>query len=130
MLKDRRIQKAISSYEVSKGWSAVFLFYGLLISGVIGQVAYLVLSRVGISQAEGYAWLMGVICFVAAFYYIVQYPIVGLLIGAFLTVQVSGTAAYFAYESVGIGGSIAVYIILCLISTAVHYTAIEDLKNM
>ncbi|MBK1781614.1 hypothetical protein JHL22_10320 [Advenella sp. WQ 585] len=130
MLEDRRIQKAISSYEVSKGWSTVFLFYGLLVSGVVGQLLYLGLQYIGVEKAEGYAWFLGILFFVAAIYFIINFPIIGLLIGGFLTVNVSATAAYFTYESGGLGSSLAVFAVLCLISSAIHYTAIEDLKNI
>lgn len=130
MLKDRRIQKAISSYEVSKGWSTVLLFYGALVSGVVGQLLYLGLQYMGVEKAEGYAWFLGILFFVVAIYFIINSPIIGLLIGVFLTVQVSATAAYFTYESGGLGSSLAVFTVLCLISSVIHYTAIEDLKNL
>lgn len=130
MFKDRRIQKAITSYEVSKGWSTVFIFYGLLVSGVVGQLLCLGLQYIGVEKAEGYAWFLGILFFVVAIYFIVNFPIIGLAIGGLLTVQVSATAAYFTYESGGLGGSLAAFTVLCLISSVIHYTAIEDLKNL
>ncbi len=130
MFKDRRFQKALTNYEVSKGWSIIFIFYALLIAGMIGQLLFHGMNALGFSDAEGFAWFLGVICFVAATYYIINYPIIGVVCGAFMTVQIAGTAAYFTYGSKGFGMALAVFTVVCVCSVIVHYTALEDLKNM
>ena len=127
--KDRRIQKALFNYEVSKGWSTVFIFYALLIAGMIGQLLFHGMNALGFSDAEGFAWFLGVICFVVATWYIIQYPIIGLVCGALMTVQVAGTAAYFTYTSQGLGMALAVFTVVCIGSVIVHHSALEDLKN-
>lgn len=129
IFKDRRIQKAISSYEISKGWSTVFLFYGLLVAGMLGQLLFLGMRSMGVESAEGYAWFLGVLCFAVACYYIVNYPVIGLILGAFMTLQVAGTAAYFTYHASGLGMSLAVSTGMSLASYAIHFNALEDLKN-
>lgn len=130
MFKDRRLQKALTNYEVSKGWSLIFIFYALLIAGMIGQLLFHGMNAIGFSDAEGFAWFLGVICFVVATWYIIQYPIIGLVCGALMTVQVAGTAAYFTYTSQGLGMALAVFTIVCICSFIAHKTALEDLKNM
>lgn len=130
MFKDRRLQKALTNYEVSKGWSTIFIFYALLIAGMIGQLLFHGMNAIGFSDAEGFAWFLGVICFGVATWYIIHYPFIGLVCGALMTVQMAGTAAYFTYSSKGLGMALAVFTVVCVCSVIVHYTALEDLKNM
>ena len=130
MFKDRRLQKALTNYEVSKGWSLIFIFYALLIAGMTGQLLFHGMNAIGFSDAEGFAWFLGVICFVAATYYIINYPIIGVVFGGLMTIQMAGMAAYFTYTSNGLGMALAVFTIVCICSFIAHKTALEDLKNM
>ncbi|MBK1782094.1 hypothetical protein JHL22_12810 [Advenella sp. WQ 585] len=130
MFKDRRFQKALTNYEVSKGWSTIFIFYALLVAGMIGQLLFHGMNAIGFSDAEGFAWFLGVICFVAATYYIINYPIIGVVFGGVMTIQMAVTAAYFTYTSNGLGFALAVFTIVCICSLIAHRTALEDLKNM
>ncbi|PMC18235.1 hypothetical protein [Oligella urethralis] len=129
MKVNRTIQHAIVNERVHRGWSALFVFYALAFAGVIGQLLNMALEAMGFSEHIAYIWFVGLIMFVAALWFILRYPIAGLIMGAIITLQLAVSMAYLAYGSYGFGGSLVAFTVTIGASLIMHHSALEDLKN-